>query len=98
LVHHLQNCRGDFDTILQEGYAQEDSHLRKLEEEAYLLSAITFRDWEDGIKDKYLKNSTVDESSAVAGGAVVGYTSPLGANMSSAHELMWSDEKISKKK
>ena len=53
LVHHAQNCRGDFDVEFDagEGYAQKDPHLRKMEKEAYLLgSGIYFRDWEDNYK------------------------------------------------
>ena len=53
LVHHAQNCRGDFDVEYDagEGYAQKDPHLRKMEKEAYLLgSGIYFRDWEDHYK------------------------------------------------
>ena len=53
LVHHAQNCRGDFDVEYDagEGYAQKDPHLRKMEKEAYLLgSGIHFRDWEDQYK------------------------------------------------
>jgi hypothetical protein len=37
LVHHHQNCRGDFDgdNTTTEGYAQSDEHLREMEREAY---------------------------------------------------------------
>ena len=54
LVHHAQNCRGDFEqngeTIA--GYAQEDGHLREMEREAYERGNMIFRDWEDNLKDK----------------------------------------------
>tara|TARA_R100000322_G_C5434692_1_gene189425 strand:+ start:363 stop:1697 length:1335 start_codon:yes stop_codon:yes gene_type:complete len=52
LVHHAQNCDGQFDTNLGvgEGYAQNDKHLRKMEEDAYLRGNMCFRDWEDGFK------------------------------------------------
>lgn len=52
LVHHAQNSRGEFDgsTTTSPGYAQEDSHLRGLEEEAYLKGNMCFRDYEDQIK------------------------------------------------
>ena len=52
LVHHAQNCRGDFDntTEMGEGYAQKDEHLREMEREAYEVGNMCFRDWEDGIK------------------------------------------------
>jgi len=52
LVHHTQNCDGQFDQNLGmgEGYAQNDKHLRKMEEDAYLRGNMCFRDWEDKYK------------------------------------------------
>jgi hypothetical protein len=52
LVHHTQNCNGQFDQgyATKEGYAQEDDHLREMEKEAYLEGNMCFRDWEDGYK------------------------------------------------
>ena len=52
LVHHAQNCRGDFtnDSATPEGYAQKDPHLRKMEREAYTKGNLIFRDYEDLIK------------------------------------------------
>jgi len=52
LVHHAQNCRGDFTSAnnTQEGYAQSDPHLRKMEREAYTKGNLIFRDFEDLIK------------------------------------------------
>ena len=52
LVHHSQNCRGDFSEGLAtvEGYAQEDGHLREMEREAYETGNLIFRDWEDNYK------------------------------------------------
>tara|TARA_B100000161_G_C33534085_1_gene407493 strand:- start:64 stop:960 length:897 start_codon:yes stop_codon:yes gene_type:complete len=54
LVHHHQNCKGDFagDHYSGEGYAQKDPHMRKMEQEAYLQGNMCFRDWEDGYKQK----------------------------------------------
>ena len=54
LVHHAQNCRGDFagGIATVDGYAQEDGHLREMEREAYEQGNLIFRDWEDGIKSK----------------------------------------------
>jgi hypothetical protein len=55
LVHHSQNCRGEFDSGGPEGpgYAQKDPHMRKMEGEAYLLgNGFLFRDWEDQLKQK----------------------------------------------
>ncbi len=52
LVHHNQNCRGDFTGTSQtvDGYAQSDPHLRKMEREAYTKGNLIFRDFEDLIK------------------------------------------------
>jgi hypothetical protein len=52
LVHHAQNCRGDFteESATYEGYAQTDPHLRKMEREAYTKGNLIFRDFEDLIK------------------------------------------------
>ena len=52
LVHHTQNCRGEFDKPheMGDGYAQNDSHMREMEREAYEVGNMCFRDWEDGIK------------------------------------------------
>ena len=49
LVHHHQNCKGEFegDHYSGEGYAQKDPHMRKMEQEAYLQGNMCFRDWED---------------------------------------------------
>jgi hypothetical protein len=48
LVHHAQNLRGDLNAgSMEEGYAQEDNHLRKMEEEAYRKGNMVFRDWTD---------------------------------------------------
>ena len=53
LVHHTQNCRGDFNNSKiagEQGYAQKDPHLREMEREAYELGNMCFRDWEDNYK------------------------------------------------
>jgi hypothetical protein len=52
LVHHAQNCRGDFTAQdnTGAGYAQNDPHLRKMEREAYTKGNLIFRDFEDLIK------------------------------------------------
>ena len=52
LMHHTQNCKGQFDDMSdlgEQGYAQSNSHLRTMEIEAYQAS-IVFRDWEDSCK------------------------------------------------
>ena len=52
LVHHTQNCRGEFDepTSTEEGYAQKDEHRRKMEKEAYLEGCMSARDYQDQLK------------------------------------------------
>tara|TARA_R110000824_G_scaffold297519_1_gene485724 strand:+ start:3005 stop:4159 length:1155 start_codon:yes stop_codon:yes gene_type:complete len=52
LVHHKQNCGGQFEHAgeMGEGYAQTDDHLREMEREAYEMGNMCFRDWEDSIK------------------------------------------------
>lgn len=52
LVHHTQNCNGQFDNVgeMGEGYAQNDEHLREMEREAYETGNMCFRDWEDSLK------------------------------------------------
>ena len=48
LAHHTQNCRGDLDLTnpTTPGYAQQDKHMRKMEDEAY-KTLLLFRDFED---------------------------------------------------
>ena len=55
LVHHMQNCNGQFDNTgdMGEGYAQNDPHLREMEREAYELGNLCLRDWTD------TRNSTI---------------------------------------
>jgi len=54
LVHHTQNLRGDLSPDkcgqMTDKYAQENPHMRKMEEEAYLIGNMCFRDWEDNEK------------------------------------------------
>jgi hypothetical protein len=55
LVHHTQNCRGDFDRDYEtgEGYAQNDPYMREKEAEAYLIgNGFMVRDYEDSLKEK----------------------------------------------
>ena len=52
LMHHTQKCNGDFDNMEnmgEEGYAQNNPHMRSMEIQAYQAS-IVFRDWEDSTK------------------------------------------------
>ena len=49
LVHHAQNCRGDFNKKPQMGedYFQYDKFMQEMEREAYEKGNMTFRDWEE---------------------------------------------------
>ena len=63
LVHHTQNCNGQFNgaSEMGEGYAQNDDHLREMEREAYEQGNLCFRDWEDSIKGTiYIQNMNVN--------------------------------------
>lgn len=65
LVHHCQNLRGDLTPekmkTVKQNYAQEDDHMRKMEQEAYLEGNMCFRDWEDGLDDKLQYRLTIAE-------------------------------------
>lgn len=53
LVHHRQNCDGEFnraDLEVGEGYAQRDQHLNEMERQAYEVGNMCFRQWEDNFK------------------------------------------------
>ena len=53
LIHHKQNCEGQFggSTKTGPGYAQKDQHMREMEGDAYRTGNIMlFRDWEDNYK------------------------------------------------
>ncbi len=57
LVHHWQNCNGKFEGMeaIDDGYAQNNEHLRKMESEAYEKGNLILRDWQD-MKRKESKN------------------------------------------
>ena len=59
LVHHTQNCNGQFHDVgeMGEGYAQNDEHLREMERQAYEEGNLCFRDWEDSIKSTIYNES-----------------------------------------
>lgn len=50
MIHHMQNMEGRLENIGTTN-TNEDSHLQDIEKEAYLQGNITFRNWEDGIKN-----------------------------------------------
>ena len=50
MVHHIQNMEGRLGKISTSNTNEDDS-LLELEKEAYLVGNITFRNWEDGLKN-----------------------------------------------
>ena len=50
MIHHIQNVEGRLGSI-QTSNTNEDGHLLEIEKEAYLKGNITFRNWEDKIKN-----------------------------------------------
>jgi len=55
LIHHTQNCSGDFhkgEHTTELGYAQKNPHLREMERQAYEKGNMLFRDWEDNYKSR----------------------------------------------
>lgn len=56
MIHHDQNMNGlmtpDKLGEVDPNYAQNNEHLRKLEEDAYLRGNMMFRDWTDSKKQK----------------------------------------------
>lgn len=57
MIHHDQNLNGQLTMekvggTADENYAQNNDHLRKMEEDAYLRGNMMFRDWTDSKKNK----------------------------------------------
>ena len=52
MIHHIQNIEGRLVDV-NTSNTNEDEHLLELEKEAYLRGNITFRNWEDKIKNEY---------------------------------------------
>jgi hypothetical protein len=50
MIHHIQNLEGRLEGINTSNTA-EDGHLQEIEKEAYLKGNITFREWEDTVKN-----------------------------------------------
>lgn len=68
LVHHAQNCRGEFDEVTTMGeqpYMQRSEHLSEMERQAYEIGNMTFRTWEDNYKYNQMENKKmkIDEQS-----------------------------------
>ena len=51
MMHHMQNIEGRLGKIGTSN-TNEDDHLKEIEKEAYLMGNITFRNWEDKIKNE----------------------------------------------
>ena len=51
MIHHIQNLEGRLGGIGTSN-TNEDDYLREIEKEAYLEGNITFRNWEDSVKNK----------------------------------------------
>ena len=51
MIHHMQNLQGTLHNI-QTQNTNEDDKLLELEKEAYTLGNITFRNWEDSLKNQ----------------------------------------------
>ena len=60
MIHHIQNLEGRLGNI-QTSNTNEDSHLQKIEDEAYLEGNRVFRNWEDGIKNGDSKKKVMAE-------------------------------------
>jgi len=92
LVHHTQNCRGEFDGGVETGpgYAQEDGHMRKMEEEAYLEGQMLLRDWEDGVKKGKQKMSLKENIKIIINEAKPGDIVP------SRRVQSWLDKQMAK--
>ena len=60
LVHHAQNCRGEFDREFNvgENYIETDDHLREMEREAYDKGNMCLRTYESYLKKE---NKTMNE-------------------------------------
>ena len=52
MIHHMQNLQGRLGNHYGTN-TNEDDDLVEIEKEAYLLGNITFRNWEDKIKNEY---------------------------------------------
>ena len=51
MIHHMQNLEGRLENIGTSN-TNEDDYLQEIEKEAYLEGNITFRNWEDSIKNE----------------------------------------------
>ena len=54
MIHHMQNLEGRLGNI-QTSNTNESDHLAEIEKEAYLMGNMTFRNWEDKLKNETKK-------------------------------------------
>lgn len=59
MIHHIQNNEGRLTNIRTQN-TNEDSYLQEIEKEAYLLGNITFRNWEDSVKNPAPKQTMAE--------------------------------------
>lgn len=52
MIHHMQNMEGRLPAFSTSN-TQEDSVLNEIEKEAHALGSMTFREWEDTVKNKF---------------------------------------------
>ena len=60
MIHHIQNLEGRLGGISTSN-TNEDDYLQEIEKEAYLKGNITFRNWEDSIKNNDSKKKVMAE-------------------------------------
>jgi len=61
MIHHIQNIEGRLEGLAATTNTNEDSNLQEIEKEAYLRGNITFRNWEDGVKNSESKKKVMAE-------------------------------------
>ena len=102
LVHHAQNCRGEFKNGFKtgEGYAQEDGHMREMEREAYEKGQMILRDFEDKrkktMKEEKSTTTTRDDEvsweTACIGAEPMKHFMMSGRDCEDALKKSWPDE------
>lgn len=61
MIHHMQNMEGRLQGLAGTTNTNEDDVLQEIEKEAYLKGNITFRNWEDGLKNSNDKKEVMAE-------------------------------------
>ena len=78
MIHHIQNLEGRLGNITTSN-TNEDDYLEELEKEAYLLGNITFRNWEDSLKNP--KNELNEDITKTQLDAIEAYADKLFAKL-----------------